>query len=286
MVPNTAFVRMVITGLPNGHWPAERGQRSRPDAGAPLTNFHQHSLKNSLLASLPPSEFEIVATSLTRIDLELGEPLHGAGERIEYVHFPETGFVSAMSVLTDGAPLEIGLIGAEGVVGVSALLGASHSYCETMCQTGGAAHRMPIAAFIAATKAAPHLCDALLRYAHVFQVQVAQTAACNAHHDVGERLARWLLAAHDRSGRAELSLTQDLISVMLGVRRSTVSVAASILQKAGVIRYQHGRITVTNRIGLENAACECYEVVVSEYARLFGTYPFAEVTEDRPLPAA
>ncbi|MEQ1781747.1 MAG: Crp/Fnr family transcriptional regulator [Hyphomonadaceae bacterium] len=245
-----------------------------------MTNFNRKTIRNTLLASLPEAEFAIVSASLVRVELQLGQPLHSAGEPIENIYFPETGFISAMAILTDGAPLEIGLIGAEGVAGVSVILGAPHSYSETMCETGGEAHLMPVAAFKEASGVAPHFRDLLLRYIHVFNVQVAQTAACNAHHDVGERLARWLLAAHDRSGRAELSLTQDLISVMLGVRRSTVSVAASILQKAGVIRYQHGRITVTDRIGLENAACECYEAVVGEYARLFGVYPFAEVLDD------
>jgi hypothetical protein len=113
----------------------------------------------------------------------------------------------------------------------------------------------------------------LLRYTHVFHVQVAQTAACNAHHELAQRLARWLLAAHDRSEAPELSLTQDLIAVMLGVRRSTVSIAAGTLQKAGVIRYQHGKITIVDRVGLENAACECYESVAGEYRALFGEYP-------------
>jgi CRP-like cAMP-binding protein len=111
-----------------------------------------------------------------------------------------------------------------------------------------------------------------MRYALLFQVQVSQTAACNAHHELGQRLARWLLSAHDRSGVPELSLTQDLIAVMLGVRRSTVSVAAGTLQKAGVIRYQHGRITIINREGLEDASCECYEAVAGEYRRLFGEH--------------
>jgi CRP-like cAMP-binding protein len=152
------------------------------------------------------------------------------------------------------------------------MLGATTSFSETMCQTGGAAYRISPAAFAALIAESPRLRDLLLRYVHAFHVQVAQTAACNAHHELGQRLARWLLAAHDRSGVAELSLTQDLIAVMLGVRRSTVSIAAGTLQKAGVIRYQHGRITILSRIGLENAACECYEAVAGEYRRLFGEY--------------
>jgi CRP-like cAMP-binding protein len=215
----------------------------------------------------------MLAKNLKPVDLHLGEALHRAGETIEHVYFPETGFISALSMLSDGQPLEIGLIGAEGVAGVSVILGATESYSETMCQTGGGAHSMPLAAFKEAIAYAPHFRDLLLRYVHVFGVQVAQTAACNAHHDLGQRLARWLLAAHDRSGKAELSLTQDLIAVMLGVRRSTVSVAAGQLQKAGVLRYQHGLITVLDRVGLENAACECYEAVVSEYRRMLGIDP-------------
>lgn len=143
--------------------------------------------------------------------------------------------------------------------------------------TGGDAYRVSTVAFKEAASHSPHLRDLLLRYVHVFGVQVSQTAACNAHHDLGQRLARWLLAAHDRSNVPELSLTQDLIAIMLGVRRSTVSIAAGTLQKAGVIRYHHGRITIIDRVGLENAACECYEAVAGEYRSLFGEHPVLDV---------
>lgn len=226
-----------------------------------------------MLAALPASEFAHVAKNLTHVDLSLGQSMHRAGDLILNVFFVESGFISALTMLSDGQPLEIGLIGAEGVAGVSVILGATHSYSETMCQTGGGAYRITTTALKEAVAHAPHLRDLLLRYVHVFGVQVAQTAACNAHHDLGQRLARWLLSAHDRSGVPELSLTQDLIAVMLGVRRSTVSIAAGMLQRAGVIRYQHGRITITDREGLENAACECYDAVATEYRALFGEYP-------------
>jgi len=239
----------------------------------PLPHSQQSNIRNRILAAVPASEYALISKSLTRVELQLGENLHRAGDTIEQVYFPESGFISALTVLSDGSPLEIGLIGAEGVVGVSVILGAKASYSETMCQTGGSAYRMTVQAFKDVAARAPHLHDLLLRYVHVFHVQVAQTAACNAHHELGQRLARWLLAAHDRSGVPELSLTQDLIAVMLGVRRSTVSVAASTLQKAGVIRYQHGPITIVDRAGLENAACECYEAVAGEYRRLFGEHP-------------
>lgn len=249
--------------------------------GALLSQPEQTKLRNRILTALPVAEFRIIQPHLTPITLALGQTLHRAGEVIEHVYFVETGFISALAVLSDGYPLEVGLIGSEGLDGVSLALGAATSFAETMCQTGGRAHHMPAAAFQHAAENAPHFRDRLLRYAHLFQIQVAQTAACNAHHELGQRLARWLLGAHDRSGVAELSLTQDLIAVMLGVRRSTVSVAAGTLQKAGVIRYQHGRITIVDRVGLENAACECYETVAGEYRRLFGEEQ-TEATSESP----
>ncbi|HVK82153.1 MAG TPA: Crp/Fnr family transcriptional regulator [Verrucomicrobiae bacterium] len=232
----------------------------------------QATVRNRILSSIPAAEFALVAEHLTRIELALGESLHRAGDKIINVFFVESGFISALTMLSDGQPLEIGLIGSEGVAGVSVILGATNSYSETMCQTGGGAFRMSAVALKDVASRAPTLHDLLLRYTHVFHVQVAQTAACNAHHDLNQRLARWLLAAHDRSNVPELSLTQDLIAVMLGVRRSTVSIAAGTLQKAGIIRYHHGKITVVDRVGLENAACECYEAVAGEYRALFGEH--------------
>lgn len=238
-----------------------------------MPHLEQKTIRNWLLAAIPAADFTILAPDLTLVDMELGQSLQRASDRIDYVYFPETGFISALIVLSDGNPLEIGLIGAEGVAGVSVVLGATTSHNETMCQTGGTAFRMSAANLRSAFARSPDVRNVLLRYVELFTIQVAQTAACNAHHELGQRLARWLLGAHDRSGREELSLTQDLISIMLGVRRSTVSVAAGQLQKAGLIRYQHGRITILDRIGLENAACECYESVAGEYRRLFGEHP-------------
>jgi CRP-like cAMP-binding protein len=243
----------------------------------------QSSVHNRVLARIPASEFALISGHLTHVELALGESLHRSGDKISNVYFIESGFISVLTMLADGQPLEIGLIGAEGVAGVSVVLGAKDSYSETMCQTGGGAYRIPTAALLNVVAHAPDLRDLLLRYTHVFHVQVAQTAACNAHHELGQRLARWLLAAHDRSGVAELSLTQDLIAVMLGVRRSTVSIAAGTLQKAGVIRYHHGRITILDRVGLEDAACECYESVATEYRALFGEHPLDVAPTAKPV---
>lgn len=235
-----------------------------------LTLIEQSACRNRILSALPAAEFATLAGNLLLVSMDLGETLHRHGDVIEHAYFVETGFISVLTVLADGQPLEIGLVGLEGVAGVTVVLGGKTSYAETMCQTGGTAYRVSASALKEAFTKSPVLRDQLLRYVLVFQVQVSQTAACNAHHALEQRLARWLLAAHDRSGVSELSLTQDLIAVMLGVRRATVSIAASTLQRAGIIRYQHGKITILDRIGLENAACECYEAVNGEYRRLFG----------------
>ena len=237
-----------------------------------MPTFDQSTCRNRILAALPAAEFAVLSRKLTPVTMELGETLHRHGDVIEHVYFVETGFISVLTVLANGSPLEIALVGLEGVAGVSVVLGGKTSYAETMCQTGGKAYRMPAEALREVFANAPVLRDHLLRYVLIFQIQVAQTAACNAHHALEQRLARWLLAAHDRCGVPELSLTQDLIAVMLGVRRATVSIAASTLQRAGIIRYQHGKITIIERVGLEDAACECYEAVNGEYRRLFGEH--------------
>jgi CRP-like cAMP-binding protein len=177
-----------------------------------LSHLDQSTTKNRILASLPELEFARLAKSLVRAELAFGEPLQSVGDKIENVYFVESGFISAMAILSDGSPLEIGLIGSEGVAGASVILGATTSSNETMCQTGGGAYRSSAAALKDVSDHAPVLRDLLLRYLHIFHVQVAQTAVCNVHHELGQRLARWLLAAHDRSGVAQLSLTQDLIA--------------------------------------------------------------------------
>ncbi len=263
----------------------ESKARSRPRRWRRLlAHIDPTAIKNGILAALPAAELALISNRLTLVSMDLGETLHRHGDVIEHVYFVETGFISAMNILSDGHPLEIALIGSEGVAGFSVVLGGKTSYAETMCQTEGRAYRMSAEGLLDVVAQAPVLRDLLLRYALLFQIQVSQTAACNAHHALEQRLARWLLAAHDRSRVAQLSLTQDLIAVMLGVRRATVSIAASTLQRAGLIRYQHGKITILDRVGLENAACECYEAVSGEYRRLFGED--AALPREKPFSAA
>lgn len=235
-----------------------------------MIQVEQSSIRNHILAALPATEFALLAGDLRHVDLALGAMLHQARHPVDDIYFIENGFISALAVLPDGRPLEIGLIGSEGAAGALVVLGATIAYDETMCRAGGEAHCIPVIAFKQALEASPVLKDLMLRYVLAFHVQAARTTACNAHHDLPQRLSSWLLAAHDRSGVPELSMTEDLIAVMLGVGRSTVSAAAGTLQKAGLIRCRHGKITILDRIGLEDAACECYEAVANEYRRLCG----------------
>ena len=153
---------------------------------------------NRLLASLPLAEYALVSAAVDRVTLEIGQTLHRSGEMIDHVYLVESGFISAMAVLSDGQPLEVGLIGSEGAAGAPVLLGAQTSYCETMCQTGGEALRIRTSKFLSLTESCPVFRSVTLKYLHTFHAQVIQTFACNAHHDLSQRLARWLLSAHDR----------------------------------------------------------------------------------------
>jgi CRP-like cAMP-binding protein len=196
--------------------------------------------------------------------------LHMPDEPITAVHFPETGWVSMLATLDNGDAAEVGLVGREGMVGLPLLLGTDRSPFEAMVQAGGNALRLSAEAFGQALDHSAALRTMLLRYTLAFNVQVAQTAACNGRHQIEQRLARWMLMAHDRSEGDGFPMTHEFLSMMLGVRRAGVTVAAGVLQRAGLIRYERGRMTVTDRDGLEAGACDCYDQVRREYERLFG----------------
>jgi CRP-like cAMP-binding protein len=226
---------------------------------------------NRILSALPAAEFASLEPQLSRVALDSGQTVHRQGDLIDHVYFVESGFLSTSTVLSDGQPLEVGLIGSEGLVGFCVVLGGRTSFAETTCQIGGQAYRMPAEALREAFAKSRALHDLILGFVLNFQVQVTQTAACNAHHPLEQRLVRWLLAAHDRSSGASLSLTQDLIAGMLGVRRASVSTAASALQRAGIIRYHHGQLTIVDRPALEDAACECYDALSSARASAYSS---------------
>jgi CRP-like cAMP-binding protein len=235
-----------------------------------MTQIEQPAVHNRLLAALSSADFALLAPALQPTSLELKQVLYAAHQPIETAYFLESGIVSMLAPLEDGRFMEVGLVGREGLAGLAAVLGADSSTTEAMVQMQGTALRVRTAALCEAFEASSTLRRLLLRYMQAFHAQVAQTAACNGHHRLEERLARWLLMAHDRARGDEFPMTQEFMSMMLGVRRAGVSVAASILQKAGLIDYKHGCIIVLDRPGLEGAACECYGTVRQQFEHLLG----------------
>lgn len=226
--------------------------------------------RNRLLMALSPDDLARLWPRLEAVELPFRQVLHAPGKPIEAVYFPETGYVSMLAYMEDGDAAEVGMTGYEGMVGLPVLLGADHDDIEAMVQSPGTALRMEAQAFREALEHIPTFRTLLLRYALVHHGQVARTAACNGRHLTDQRLARWLLMAHDRSQGDEFAMTHEFLSLMLGVRRAGITVAAGLLQKAGFIRYDRGRIEVTDRPGLESVACECYGIVRRASDRLFG----------------
>ena len=234
------------------------------------TSSSTPATRNRLLTALPADDLARLWPRLEAVELPLRKVLHPPGEPIEAVYFPETGWVSMLAYLESGDAAEVGLVGHEGMIGLPVLLGADSSDLEAMVQCPGTALRMDAQAFREELERIPVLRTLLLRYALVQHEQVARTAACNGRHHTDQRLARWLLMAHDRAKGDEFPMTHEFLSMMLGVRRAGVTVAAGTLQKAGFIRYERGCIEVTDRPGLESVACECYGMVRRASDRLFG----------------
>ena len=219
-------------------------------------------VRNELLAALPRGAYLRLLAQLESVSLPLGASLYNSGESIGHVYFPEDALVSLVTHMRDGATVEVGLIGRDGMVGIPVLLGDDIAFETAVVQIAGTALRMPSAAFKEFIKGGRSaLLTRLLLYTRVLMKQVAQTAACNGRHTAEKRLARWLLMCHDRAGSDELALTQEFISDMLGLRRAGVSSAAVSLQQEGFIRYSRGRVQILNRKALEAFACECYAAV-------------------------
>jgi CRP-like cAMP-binding protein len=224
-------------------------------------------MANKILAAVPRQEFEQFAAKLRPVPLKLGEILYLPEQKIDYVYFVTTGVVSLLAALENGATVEAGVIGPEGMAGISVILGADSTPNQALIQAEGQALRMSSADVRTEFRNGGKLRDLLLRYTHTLFTQVAQTAACNRLHSIEQRLARWLLLTQDRVGSDEFVLTQDFLSRMLGVRRAGVSVAANTLKQAGLIDYRRGTIIVRDRKGLEKYSCECYGIVRGEYDR-------------------
>lgn len=226
--------------------------------------------RNKILAALPRKDYDRLLPHLTPVSLPLGETLYETEERIEYVYFVGGAVVSLVAHMETGAGVEVGLVGNEGMVGLSVALGDDVSQTHAVVQIADGAMRMKTRALREELKRGARLQSLLLRYSLTLFKQVSQTAACNRTHNLVERLARWLLLCHDRVGADELRLTQEFISQMLGTRRTRVSEAAISLQNAGIIRYSRGIIHIIDRGALESSACECYRAISAESERLLG----------------
>lgn len=236
-------------------------------AGPPA---HANSTNNRLLAGLPPDVLEQLISKFSRVSLSNRQVLYGPEQRIEAVFFLEAGMVSMVAQLDDGQLAEVGIIGYEGMTGLPMIFGVESSFNENLVQMPGTALRMDAGAFRRELVSNDPLRARLLRYAEAQQTQISQTAACNGRHDLEQRLARWLLMAHDRVEGDELPLTQDFIAMMLGVHRPSITVTAGILQRAGLIRYSNGHITILDRLSLEASSCECYRAVRNRFELLLG----------------
>jgi CRP-like cAMP-binding protein len=214
---------------------------------------------NRLLAALPVPEYARLAPSLETLPLKLKEWIHKPGEAIRDVYFPGGGFCSVLTVLEDGTMVEVATIGREGAVGMSAMFDGTSSRSLAMVQAASdTCYRMPIEAFRREMDQRAVFYDLLTRYTQALVGLIMQSTACNAVHTVDQRLARWLLMAHDRIGTVSFPLTQEFVAMMLGVARPTVTIVAGTLQRAGLITYQRGQVTVLDRSRLEAASCECY----------------------------
>ena len=224
--------------------------------------------QNHLLAALLDAEFDRLAPHLDPIMMRLGDVLYESGAAVNHVYFPTSSIASLHYVLENGSSSEIAGVGNEGMLGISLFMGGNTTPSRAVVQTAGHGYRLKAAVLLEEFNRAGPVMRLLLRYTQALLTQMAQTAICNRHHTVDQQLCRWLLLTLDRLPTTELTMTQELIASMLGVRREGVTVAAGRLQARGMISNRRGHISVLDRDGLEGEVCECYEVVKKEFARL------------------
>ena len=224
--------------------------------------------QNRLLAALFDNEFARLEPHLELVPMLLGDVLYESGARLPHVYFPTTSIISLHCVLADGSSSEVAGVGNEGVLGVPLFMGGETTPSRAVVQTGGHAYRVPAPILVEEFNRAGSVLRLLLRYTQALITQMSQTVACNRYHSIEQQLCRWLLLTLDRLPTNELTMTQEQIARMLGVRREGVTEAAGRLQRLDVIRYRRGHITVLDRAGLQRDACECYGVVRKELSRL------------------
>ena len=249
-----------------------------PTTVDPVKSSSPEARGNRLLAGLPEDDWRRWQPLLEPVDLPLGQVLYESGVTLSHVYFPTTAIVSLLYVLENGASAEIGLVGNEGIVGISLFMGGESTPSRAVVRSAGEGFRLDAQIIKAEFNRAPVL-HLLLRYTQALITQMSQTAVCNRHHSLDQQLCRWLLLSRDRLEDDELEMTQESIANMLGVRRAGVTGAALKLQQAGLIRYSRGHIVLLDRSGLEKRTCECYAVVKAEYDRLLPLVPPSEPSE-------
>jgi CRP-like cAMP-binding protein len=239
-----------------------------PLSKLPPLSARQSPQRNHLIAALPAADRERLLPQLELVPLPLGWAVYESGDAQGYVYFPTTSIVSLLYVMEDGSSAEIAIVGDEGVVGIALFMGGESTPSRAVVQSAGYGYRLRAGVLKNEFGQGGELQHLLLRYTQALITQMAQTAVCNRHHAVEQQLCRWLLLSLDRLPSNELTMTQELIANMLGVRREGVTEAAGKLQASGLINYSRGKITVLDRPKLEVRVCECYGVVKREYDRL------------------
>jgi CRP-like cAMP-binding protein len=237
------------------------GKNLRTAPAEQRTNGEGKQVLNKVLLAVPDNEFEGMRADLTHMDMPGHLSLHEPTQNIEFVYFPNRGMVSQVVVTKDGQTVEVGVVGKEGYVGAGLAVGLSRSSVREVIQIAGDGFRMMGNAIERILRSAPQLQMLLNRHTGLQGMQVAQTAACNRLHDIQQRLSRWLLMTQDRVGSGMLPITHDFIATMMGTDRTTVSLAAAVMQKNGIIDYVRGAVKIVNRRKLEKSACECYGVI-------------------------
>jgi CRP-like cAMP-binding protein len=236
---------------------------------------------NRLLGLLPPKDYARLRPHLRRIPLEYRQSLYRAYQPIGFVYFIETGVGSLVNTMTNGQASEVGTIGNEGLVGLPLVFGDDRAPTSVYIQVPGAGLRMTAALFKKELTRSASMRTVMLHYAHAFFNQVAQSAACNQFHSIEQRCSRWLLMTHDRMQSENFLLTQEFLAMMLGVQRTGVTAVAGVLQRAGLIRYSRGNVTIIDRRGLIRRSCECYGVSKKEFDRLLGSRALRKVQSGR-----
>lgn len=233
-----------------------------------------HPYPNLLLAALPPAEWARLDGSLELVPMRLGEMLYEPGTKPRHAYFPTTAVVSLHTVMASGASAESSGVGHEGVVGISLFMGGDTMPSSAVVQTAGQGYRLEGRLLARAFEDGGALPVLLLRYVQALMTQIAQTAACYRHHTVEQQLARWLLHTVGRVPAGDVVMTQELVGIILGVRRESITQAAGRLQDAGYVRYRRGHLSIVDAVGLQRSACECFGVVRRELQRLLpGTVP-------------